>query len=472
VKSLIIMVGTVVLTACAALPKEDKNVGARLGVVNNYATAQSFAAPVGQWPTDAWWKSYGDAQLDELVEEALAGSPTLAIADARLRRARALSDATASAGRLQASANASATEQKQSYNYMSPPGFTPHGWNDYGRATLDFSLDLDLWGRNRKALAAAISETEATRADAAQARLTLATAIASAYAELAREYAALDTATLARDVRDKTADLFRRRFDNGLETLGSVRQVESRRAGAEAEVLGIEEQLSLQKNRIASLIGAGPDRGLALTRPAIDLARDFALPENLAANLLGRRPDLVAARLRAEAAASRVGQARAAFYPNINLNAFIGVQSLSIDMLTKNGSSIGNVGPAISLPIFSGGRLRAQLRSADAEYLEAVASYDRTLIAALQEVADVATSERALGPQLARTSQSVAAAREAWRVQSNRYEGGLATYLEVLSAEDYLLSVLRTQTDMQSRSLSLGIALVRALGGGYANQLL
>jgi len=468
VKSLTIMLSTVALTACAALPKEEKNVRSHLSDINAYATAQSFAAPVGAWPADSWWKSYHDAQLDTLIDEALAGSPTLAAADARLRRARAFSDAAASADRLQVNANASATEQKQSYNYMSPPAFTPRGWNDYGRATLDFSLDLDLWGKNRKALAAAISEAEATKADAAQARLTLATAIASAYAELAREYAALDTALSARDVRIKTADLFRGRFDNGLETLGSVRQVESRRASAEADVLGIEEQLSLQKNRIAALIGAGPDRGLALTRPTIDLTRDFALPENLAANLLGRRPDLVAARLRAEAAASRVGQARAAFYPNINLTAFIGVQSLTLDMLTKDGSSIGSVGPAVSLPIFNGGRLRSQLRSADAEYLEAVANYDRTLIAALQEVADVSTSERALGAQLTRTNESVEAAREAWRVQGNRYEGGLATYLEVLSAEDYLLSVLRTQTDMQSRSLSLGIALTRVLGGGYS----
>jgi NodT family efflux transporter outer membrane factor (OMF) lipoprotein len=468
VKSLMIIMSTVALTACAALPKEDRNVRSHLSDINAYATAQSFAAPAGAWPMESWWKGYRDAQLDQLIDEALASSPTLAVADARLRRARAFSDATAAADRLQVNANASATEQKQSENFMTPPGFTPGGWNDYGRATLDFSLDLDLWGKNRKALSAAISEAEATQADAAQARLTLATAIASAYAELAREYALLDTAAAARDVRIKTAELFRGRFDNGLETVGSVRQVESRRAGAEAEVLGIEEQLSLQKNRIAALVGAGPDRGFALTRPTIDLARDFALPENLAANLLGRRPDLVAARLRAEAAASRVGQARAAFYPNVNLTAFIGVQSMSLDRLTKDGSSIGSVGPALSLPVFSGGRLRAQLRSVDAEYLEAVASYDRTLIAALQEVADVSASERALGPQLARVNEAVEAAREAWRVQSNRYEGGLATYLEVLSAEDYLLSVLRTQTDMQSRSLSLGIALTRVLGGGYS----
>jgi outer membrane protein TolC len=119
------------------------------------------------------------------------------------------------------------------------------------------------------------------------------------------------------------------------------------------------------------------------------------------------------------------------------------------------------------LPIFNGGKLRGQLRAAEAEYAEAVANYDKTLVQALQEVADAATSQRALAPQLEHIHEAVEAAREAWRVQNNRYEGGLATYLEVLSAEDYLLSNLRTQSDLESRSLSLDVALQRALGGGY-----
>jgi outer membrane protein TolC len=152
----------------------------------------------------------------------------------------------------------------------------------------------------------------------------------------------------------------------------------------------------------------------------------------------------------------------------VNLLAFVGVQSLGLDMLAKGGSSIGSVGPAISLPIFDGGRLRAQLGGAHADYAQAVASYDGTVVQALQEVADAALSQRALAPQLARSTEAVDASREAWQVQNNRYTGGLATYLEVLSAEDTLLSALRTQSDLQSRAFSLDVALVRALGGGYA----
>jgi len=457
------------LNACAGVPSRDKP--AQPKTADHYASGQTFSAPVGQWPVEAWWTGYGDAQLDQLIGEALAGSPSIAVAQARLQRAQAQARIADAASGPQVSANAAVTQQKQTYNYLSPRAATPQGWNDYGRATLDFSWELDFWGRNRAAFAAATSEADAALADAAQARLALASAIASSYAELARLYAALDTAKAAVEVRGKTSDLFRRRQENGLETRGSVRQVESRRAAADAEVLSIGEQLALQKNRIAALMGAGPDRGLAIVRPTVNLTRSFALPERLAADLLGRRPDIASARMRAEAGARRIDQARAEFYPNVNLAAFIGVQSLGLDMLSKSGSSIGSVGPAVSLPIFDGGRLRGRLRSADAEYAEAVANYDQAVVQALQEVADAATSQRALGAQLASTGEAVEAAREAWRIQNNRYEGGLSNYLDVLSAEDSLLSSLRTLTDLQSRSFSLDVALVRALGGGYSTSI-
>jgi len=454
-----------IMAGCATLP--DPDAGPSMQPIERYASARTFTAPTVQWPRDAWWTSYGDPQLNTLVDEALAGSPSLAVARARLAQALAVAQVSGAALSPQVGTSASVSEQKQSLNYLSPRAVTPNGWNDYGRASLDFSWELDFWGKNRAALAAATSEVEATRADEAQARLTLAAAVVASYAELARQHAARDTAQAARDVRAKTAELFRRRHDNGLETLGSVKQVESRRASAEADLLAIDEQLLLQRHRIAALLGAGPDRGLQIAPPSVNLAQPFGLPAELSAQLLGRRPDVVAARLRAEAAASRIQQSRAAFYPNVNLVAFVGVQSIGLDMLTKSGSSIGGVGPALSLPIFDGGRLRGQLRGAEAEYAAAVANYDRAVVQALQEVADAATSRQALDGQSMRTDEAVDAARDAWRIQSNRYTGGLATYLDVLTAEDALLANLRVQTDLQTRSFALDVALVRALGGGY-----
>ncbi|HEY7638126.1 MAG TPA: efflux transporter outer membrane subunit [Steroidobacteraceae bacterium] len=456
------------LSACAALPQSSSRPQPLSAA--DYASSQSLAAPVGAWPVETWWESYGDPQLNALIAEALAGSPDIAVAQARLRRAQAGAQIADAARKPQVTGSATAIQQKHSYNYLTPREMTPQGWDDYGSASLSFSWQLDFWGRNRAALAAATSEANAARAEAAEARLMLAAAIASEYAELARQHAAHDTAVAALEVRSKTAQLFRERYENGLETLGSVRQVEARRSSAEADVLAIEERLATQRNSIAELVGAGPDRGLAITRPTVDVARSFALPEHLEAELLGRRPDIVAARMRAEAAARRIDQARAEFYPNVNLTSVIGLQSKGLDMLTHNGSSTGSSGPAISLPIFNGGQLRGQLRGAEADYAAAVAEYDRTVIQALHELADAAVGQKALGPQLERTADAVGAAREAWQIQSNRYQGGLASYLDVLSAQDDLLANLRTQSDLQSRSFALDVALVRALGGGYSNK--
>jgi NodT family efflux transporter outer membrane factor (OMF) lipoprotein len=453
------------LAACAGLP--PKAPLAPVGAVDRYATQQAFAAPAAQWPAAGWWSTYGDAQLDALMDEALAGSPTIATAQARLARAQSVVQETHAAELPQVAADASITTQRQSSEYLSPKAVTPQGWHGYGRATIDFAWELDLWGRNRAALAAATSEAEAAQADLAQARLVLAAAIASAYAELAREFAALDTADEALRVRTDTVRLFRERQANGLESAGGVRQVEARRALAEADVLTAREQIALQRHFIAALAGAGPDRGLALARPAVDLARPFGLPAALPADLLGRRPDIAAARLRVEASARRIDQARAAFYPDVNLLAFIGVQSLGLQHLADSDAVIGSAGPAISLPLFDGGRLRGQLHGAEADYAAAVASYDATLQQALREVADVAASERALGDELARTTEGVDAARAAWRIQNDRYEGGLSTYLDVLSAEDGWLQDRRAQTDLQSRAFALDVALMRALGGGY-----
>jgi NodT family efflux transporter outer membrane factor (OMF) lipoprotein len=202
-------------------------------------------------------------------------------------------------------------------------------------------------------------------------------------------------------------------------------------------------------------------------RPAINLKRSIGLPGELAADLLGRRPDIVAARLRTEAQLKRIDQKKAEFYPNVNLAGFIGLQSLGLNLLTKDGSTTGSFGPAISLPIFTGGRLSGELRSTTASYDEAVANYNQTIAQALQQVANATLSQKSLGGRLAKSEETVAAATEAYRIASNRYEGRLSSYLEVLSAEDVMLNSQRTLTDLQSRAFTLDVALMHALGGGY-----
>lgn len=456
-------------SGCAQLPSSGPL--SALKDIGDYASAQSFTAPAIAWPEENWWQAYADPQLDALIAEALRDSPDLLAAAARLRRADAIGQVSGAALMPQLSANASASEQKQSYHYLTPQSMTPEGWKDYGRATFDLAWELDFWGKNRAALAAATSEREASRAELAQTRLSLSSAVAMNYMELARLFAARDTAAASVEVRTKTAQLFAERFKNGLETRGSQREADARRAAAEGELLQVEEQIGLQRHRLATLLGAGPDRGLAIQRPQIRLERPLGLPGELAVNLLGRRPDVVAARLRTEAQLKRIDQKKAEFYPNVNLTGFIGYQSLGLNMLSQRGSDVGSIGPAISLPIFTAGRLRGELRSTVAAYDEAVASYQRTLSQALQEVADAGLSQKALIGRLAKGAEAVDAATEAHRVARNRYEGGLSSYLEVLSAEDVLLSSLRSLTDLQSRSYTLDVALMQALGGGYRETL-
>ena len=358
-------------------------------------------------------------------------------------------------------------EAKQSYNYLMPRQAVPNGWKDYGLATLNLSWELDFWGKNRAALAAATSEQQAAQAEVAQTRLVLSTSVATAYAQLVHLYTVRDTAEAALAIRAKTVELFRQRHQFGLETLASVRQVEARKASADGQLQTIDEYIALQRNGIAALLGAGPDRGLAIGRPAPSFAVGTGLPPNLALDLLGRRPDIVAARLRTEAAAKRIDQQKAGFYPSVNLMAFVGVQSLGIDKLTRPGSDIGSIGPAISLPIFNTERLQGQLRGAHAEYDAAVSIYNATLANALREVADAATSRKALDGELTAAFAAVSAAKEAHDIVSKRYQGSLATYLDVLSAEDQLILAQRGLADIATRAMALDIAMVRALGGGY-----
>jgi NodT family efflux transporter outer membrane factor (OMF) lipoprotein len=459
------LLASALLAGCATVPQLGE--APKPAPATAYASTQSFQAPDKPWPADQWWKAYGDPQLDTLMDEALAGSPTLAEAAARVRAADAQARAARAATLPQVSGNAQAAEVKQSYNNGFPPQFVPHGYNDTGRATLDLSFDLDLWGRNRAALAAATSEAEAARMDQAQARLMLTTNIAAAYADYARVIAEHDAAEAAAKNRAESSDLVARQLAGGLANRGEADQARAAAAAAQQDLAALDEQLAIARNRLAALAGAGPDRGLSLQRPTALPTAAFGLPENLAADLLGRRPDLQAARLRAEAAARRIDVARAGFYPDVNLVAFIGAQSLGLDNLTRSGSDIGQGALALSLPIFQGGRLQANYRGARANYDAAVAAYDQTLVTALQDVADAVAASRALQARLAAAKASLAAGESAYRIARLRYEGGLTTYLTLLTAEDAVIAQRRTVAQLEARALTLDANLVRALGGGF-----
>jgi NodT family efflux transporter outer membrane factor (OMF) lipoprotein len=332
---------------------------------------------------------------------------------------------------------------------------------------VDLGYDLDLWGKNSAALRAAVSAKQASEADAATARLTLAAAVATAYVDFARLLIRRDIGVDAVRIRSETRDLVVRRFESGLEPRRSVEQAQGSAETAAAELLAIEEAIGLQRNALAALLGAGPDRGLSIAAPSLWQRRQAGLPADIPIELIGRNPELVAARWRVESAAERIGVARAGFYPNINIGGLIGLASFGLDNLFDSRSVIGSVGPAISLPIFDGGRLGANYRNARGEYDAAVATYNETLLQALHEAADAATSLQALGARVRRTHAALERQESAYRLARMRYEGGLSDYLSVLISEDALLAAREQEASLRLRGFVLDIALAKALGGGF-----
>lgn len=468
---LLMGVAAAILSACATPP----NLGARpqMSPPERYETRQSLAAPVAAWPSDRWWESFGDSTLTSLIDEALADAPSLAVAQARLDRARADAQQTGAA-RLP-SVNAQSSTQASRYHLSGddiPQAIRdaqPNDWSTNGSAAVSLQYQLDFFGRNRASFAAATSRAQSAEAEAAAARLQVSTAVALAYAEFVRlsaDAAALEEAVR---IRETSLTLVTQRVSAQLENDGQAHQAQAELSQARVDLVAAQGAILRARHQIAALLGKGPDRGLEIETPGALTLTARGLPERVELDLIGRRPDLVAARLRAEAAGHAIDVARADFYPNVNLSAVIGLQTLGLDRLGNGSLSYAQVGPAISLPIFSGGRIEGAYRGARADYDEAVASYDQSLANALREVADAMSDRRALDAQLNEQREGLLAATAAYRVARQRYEAGLISYIDTLSSESQLIGQQRAVAQLQARAFSIDITLIRALGGGFTS---
>lgn len=419
------------------------------------------------WPVDGWWRVYGDPQLDALVSDALAGSPSLQAAQARLREAQAVAT-SASAPRLPNTAvNAETSRQRYSANGIYPPPFAGNYYTD-GRLALDFSYDLDFWGRNRELLESARANVRAAEADHAAARLALTVAVAHAYFNLDLQFALLDIANASLEQQNAILDLTQQRASRGLENIARVKQSEGTVALTRAAVQYQQATIKVVRAQLGALAGAGPDRGFDLQRPRLAVPQKAQLPSSLPAELLGRRPDIVAQRWRVESATRGVGAAAAACYPNVNLAAFVGFQAIGLSKLFNGGSAIVGAGPAVSLPIFNRRELHGALQSQQAQYDASVAQYNQTLIDAVNDVANVVTNWDGLVKEANEARIAEDAAQSAYSISKQRYRAGLDNYLTVLSSENEVFLTQAIRAQLLARQLSLTADLVRALGGGYS----
>ncbi len=437
------------------------------GDAGNLAASRSVRdVPAADWPGKDWWRRFNDPQLDALIDEAIAANPSLKIAEARLRKARAQVEGTRSALQPKVDGSLTMMQERYSENFIYPPPFAGT-WNVQNQATLDFSYELDFWGKNRSALEAALGTAKAAEADAFAARLMVSVAIAHSYVGLQRAFARRDIAEALQRQRERIHQLTTRRFAAGLDSRVELKQAETAIPAIREQISAINEAIDLGRNQIAALLGQGPDRGLAIARPRISPGQALTLPSRLPAELVGRRPDVVAQRWRVEAAAKDIDVAKAQFYPDINLTAFLGLQSIGLSEFMKTTSAIAGVGPALSLPVFDGGRRRGNLAGKDADYDIAVEQYNGTLVDALREVVDQLSSFRAVSEQSGQQRRVLERTRESLDLSRLRYREGLINYLQVLAAEAQLLDQQSRAADLDARELDLSISLIRALGGGY-----
>ena len=455
-----LMLSVTTLSGCVATPPTDPQIKrvepSSLGL---------GTAPAPQAPAE-WWKAFNDPQIDRLAALVMANNPTLAGAMARLRSAQAEHAVNQAQDLPQVNLNGSEQRTLFSKNYIIPP---PYGgtWHWYGSLTADFSWNLDFWGKQDDLIAKARFTSDAAALDVEAAHLALSGAFAQVYLDLLLNYQYGDIADQAVAERTEILKISQGRFDAGLENGSAVAQAKALLAQARADQLRFAAAREVDVHAIAALSGQGADAYQTIARPAPNLAVALPLPDRLPADLLSRRPDILAARARIEAAVQNRAAAHADFYPDINLTALAGFQSLGLSNLLTGGSFTTGIGPAIHLPIFDAGRLKAQYAKSTADLDASVADYNGAVLNAIKQAADAMTQVKSLSGQAQQQQEAVIDAEKSFRIAQDRYRSGLDTQLPMLNAQSTLLQARSALAAVVSASAQQRITLLLTVGGGF-----
>lgn len=425
-------------------------------------TGHENALPV----SPQWWQALGDSQLDQLIATALAANPNLKLALTRLNKAQAALGLANSALLPQLNGSLDLARQKYTANGLYPAPLAG-SIRDSGTLQLTAGWELDFFGKYQAALDAAIGTAKALEADSQAASNLLASQIARTYLHWARLNDQRLVAERALAQREESLQLVRARFNAGLDTRLELRQSEGGLPEARQQIEALQEQMTLARQALAALAGT-PALAQGLRAPSLVTLQPLPSPQQLPANLLGLRPDVAAARWRVEAASKDVVNAKTQFYPNLNLVAFAGLSSIGLDRLFRSKSEQLGIAPAVRLPLFDGGRLRANLSAKHADLDAAIESYNATVIEAVHETTDQLASLQSLQRQRQEQRLAQASAQGAYDIALQRYQAGLTPYLNVLASETNLLAQRRQAIDLTLRERDAQVALIKALGGGYA----
>jgi NodT family efflux transporter outer membrane factor (OMF) lipoprotein len=437
---------------------------------NALATDEAIqhAAQDAHWPTGQWWRAYGDPQLSHWIDLAAQGSPSLAMAAARVRQAKSMAGVAESAESLHVNADSTLKRHNWPTDQFYGPGELSNTSTWDNNASLGLSYSLDLWGRESNNTERALDLAHMSVAQERQAQLELQDNMVRAYIQLSLNYAQRDIAQATLAQQQQILDLAQRRLKGGIGTHFDVSQAEAPIPETHRQIDALDEAIALSRNQVSALAGKGPGEGAQLQRPTLSLQATLKLPSALPAELLGQRPDVVASRWRVAAQARGIDVAHAGFYPNVDLVGSLGYMATGGGMLEfLTGKKFNySVGPAITLPIFDGGRLRSELGEASAGYDEAVAQYNQTLVIALKSISDQLIRRASMDKQQGFVDESVAAAQKTYDIAMVAYKRGLTDYLNVLNAQTLLFHQQQVQQQVQAARLTVHAELVVALGGG------
>jgi multidrug efflux system outer membrane protein len=422
-----------------------------------------IAVPQAHLPKGNWWEIFGVPELNRLEAEAAEANQDLKAAYARFQQARAVADVARSGLFPRLGASFLPVEQRDSENR--PVGGKPGKTYDTFYVPFDLSYELDLWGRVRRTVESATAQVQAGADDVESVRLAIQAEVAADYLTIRALDA--DNALLLSsiEVYRKSLALVRNRRAGGMVSDLDVAQAETVLKTAEALLADTALQRVKFEHALAVLAGKNASFFHLAAQP-LDLG-PLVVPPGLPSELLERRPDIAAAERRMAAANANIGVATAAFFPTIKFNALAGFQSGDVGTLFDWPSRFWAVGPSLTLPIFQGGQLSANLRQAKASYEETVARYRQTVLAAFADVENNLAAEHLLASQYEQVMAALKAARRQLEIANNRYNAGLVTYLEVATAQNTTLGIERSTMRLRGQQLVAAVALIKSLGGGW-----
>jgi NodT family efflux transporter outer membrane factor (OMF) lipoprotein len=428
----------------------------------------------GQWqpanPSDQasrgnWWEIFGDPELNRLEEQIATSNQTLKVAAARFREARAAIRFTRASQFPTVSTSPSAAYTKNSDYSPNFPSQTQEASTGNFVLPVDLSYELDLWGRVRRTVAAAREETQATSADYATAKLSL-------EAELAMDYFELRSADAQKQLLDDTVKAYTddvhlttHRFKGGVAPRADVAQAQTQLDTTRVQDTDVTVQRAQFEHAIAVLIGKPPAEFALASKPLTD--QPPSIPTGLPSELLQRRPDIAAAERRMAEANQQIGIARAAYFPAVTLDGTAGFAGIQGSNWFTWPAGFWALGPALAETLFDAGRRRATSESARANYDATIATYRQTSLTAFQEVEDNLAALRILENEAQQQDQAVASSTDSLHLFTNRYKGGVDTYLQVVTAETTELANERNAIDILRRRMDASVLLVKALGGGW-----